>query len=98
MLEACPNLFRASRSFPLAVRTCEASQVVATELGMPWPTLARWSEPQEHPSQPATLVPVRLSLERQTGGANLCLLCPGGYRLEGLSIAMAAELLPRLLP
>jgi transposase len=73
-------------------------QVVADELEIPWVTLSRWSLPRRPQPQVRGLVPVHLSAVpvRSNAGAELALVCPGGFRLEGLSLETAVELLRRL--
>lgn len=65
---------------------------VAQELGLSSSGLARWLNGRK-----SQLRPVRVAeVPSVSASAPLVLVTPGGYRLEGLSTASAAELLRRL--
>ncbi|NPC53550.1 hypothetical protein HPP05_30150 [Corallococcus exiguus] len=83
----------------------EASQ----KLGVSEPTLYAWRKgrPAGHPRekgdrQSAALVPVRVTARKavtdavRTGMQPVVLVSPGGWRVEGLSLEAAAQLLGRL--
>lgn len=63
---------------------------IAAELGVSESGLSRWLQVGS-----GRLRPVRVS-EKDSIQGQLVLLTPGGYRLEGLSISGAAEVLRRL--
>ncbi len=81
----------------------------AKELGVSEPTLQAWrkGQPAAHrraqaPGERQALIPVVVAAPKQPGrpaapqtGA-LTLVAPGGWRVEGLSVQAAAELLGRL--
>jgi transposase len=73
-------------------------QAVAEELEIPWVTLSRWSQPRSRQPEVRGLVPVHLGAVpvRSDADAGLSLVCPGGFRLEGLSLETAVEVLRRL--
>jgi transposase-like protein len=74
----------------------------SAELGLGRDTLGRWlrgSEPVEAHFRPVTIVEPPISADSQGGiqpVAGLVLVSPRGYRVEGLGVATAAELLRAL--
>lgn len=65
---------------------------IATELGMIYETVRRWSMPA--PTSRAALVPVTVVDEPSARGATL--VSPSGYRVEGLELRDLAALLRAL--
>jgi len=83
------------------VRACIATrrargdslELIATELGMIYETVRRWSMPT--PTSRAALVPVTVVDEPSAGGG-ATLVSPSGYRVEGLELRDLAALLRAL--
>ena len=76
-------------------RTAGAScRAIAERLGVSAESIRRWVQrPARRDGQGDGVVPVHVVAE---AGRPLTVLAPSGYRVEGLSIAEAAELLRRL--
>jgi hypothetical protein len=75
---------------------------IERSLGIPWVTLERWLERHAAPA-PTALVPVRmpqppepLRVQRVSATAGLRVTSPSGYRLEGLALDDAVEVMRRL--
>lgn len=79
----------------------------AEKLGVSAPTLYEWRKGRaggrarmKPPERGATLVPVRVAGQAAAGAvvgvAPVVLVTPGGFRVEGLSVESAAQLLGRL--
>nr|BDT31829.1 transposase [Myxococcus sp. MH1] len=71
------------------------------KLGVSGPTLYEWRKGRSRPKpaeKSAALVPVRVSarLATQAGVQQVALVTPGGWRVEGLSVESAAQLLEKL--
>ncbi|MFB1485445.1 hypothetical protein [Corallococcus sp. RDP092CA] len=73
------------------------------KLGVSGPTLYEWRKGRSRPKpveKSAVLVPVRVSARpaaaSSTGVRQVVLVSPGGWRVEGLSVESAAQLLEKL--
>ena len=92
------------RRVAVHVRRClstgDHATSIAASLTIPWTTLSRWLE--SYPEGRSTsLVPVQLLegtpvVSAVRGHSPLALVTPKGFRLEGLGLEQAAELLRRL--
>lgn len=95
----CPLPLRA-QVVALAQEQREAGmsiQTVARELGLSESGLSRWLKAAEPLKATEPLLrPVRLSQTSSPNPESLVLVTPQGFRLEGLSLTSAADLLRRL--
>lgn len=66
---------------------------IAAAIGLGESTLGKWLAPADGPGE---LRPVRVSADVASGRTSLVVVTPEGYRLEGLSVDEAVDVLRRL--
>jgi hypothetical protein len=66
---------------------------IASAIGLSETTLSKWLSPGGGPGE---LRPVRVSADVASGRTSLVVVTPEGYRLEGLSVDEAVDVLRRL--